>query len=358
MLFVSLPKALGGSNRSLVTLLGSLEGKVHRILASPREGPFADFASERGIADEWVGLRRKGPLSRLRRVVDAFHIAWWAIGNRHRLHAIHGNATTGLITASLAGILTRKPLIVWVHDPVSTKWGRRLGPWLRRLIPDLRVAAVSTTAEGVAIEMGICRPGEAVLVPNPIHPDDVVFDQPIEHDGTTVAILGGTSHRKGFDQVPGVVAELSNVDVQWLLYLNPRVTPENEDAWARLSEFESETIAVPGRTTNVSEAYALADVVFCPSREESFCRVAAEAMMNGIPVVGSDIPPLRHLLGDGAGMLFPLEDASAAAAALRTIIEDPALRRRMGEVGKRRAAAFLPDDVADQMSRLYGITGG
>ncbi len=80
--------------------------------------------------------------------------------------------------------------------------------------------------------------------------------------------------------------------------------------------------------------------------------------MNGIPVVGSDIPPLRHLLGDGAGLLFPLEDVSAAAAAVRTVIEDPALRRRMGEVGKRRAAAFLPDDVADQMCRLYGIARG
>ena len=37
--------------------------------------------------------------------------------------------------------------------------------------------------------------------------------------------------------------------------------------------------------------------------------MAAEAMLNGIPVVGSDIPPIRDLLGDGeAGLLFAVGD--------------------------------------------------
>ncbi len=39
-------------------------------------------------------------------------------------------------------------------------------------------------------------------------------------------------------------------------------------------------------------------------------------MLNGIPVVASDIEPLRELLGDDeAGLLFPPGDAVAAAAA-------------------------------------------
>ena len=77
--------------------------------------------------------------------------------------------------------------------------------------------------------------------------------------------------------------------------------------------------------------------------------------MNGIPVVATDIPALRHLLGDGAGLLFPVGDTAAAAEAIRDLVTDPEQRQRAGAIGKERGAAFLPAGVAAQMCDLYGV---
>jgi glycosyltransferase involved in cell wall biosynthesis len=358
ILFVSLPQAIGGSNRSLVTLLETLEGTVVRVLASPRPGTFAMFAEERKAFDEWFDLARKGSFSRVRRLWDGVRLALWAFRNRHRLTAIHANATTGLNTATLAAVVSRRPLVAWIHDPVSTPWGRRLGPWVRRLVPRLRIAAVSPTAEAVAVEGGLCAAGDAVIVPNPLDPDDVVLRGPavteaLPHDGVTVAVLGGSTHRKGFDLIPAVVRAVEPQGVRWQLYIRHHPTADNRDTWAEIDAMGS--VTVPGRIADVRDAYAGADIVFVPSREESFCRVAAEAMMNAIPVVASDIPPLRHLLGDGAGLLFPPGDTAAAAAAIRKFAIDGEARKHAGAIGKKRSTVFLPEGVAAQMLDLYGL---
>lgn len=361
ILFVATPAALGGSNRSLVTLLTSLEGRVNRVLASPPFGSFRELVMHQGLADEYVTLPRKPghPLDRFLRLLGGFQVAWWAVRNRRRLTAIHANALTGLNLSAPAALVTQRPTVAWIHDPVGSKWGARLGPTLRRLLPKLRLAAVSQTAEGVAVENGLCDPGDATIIPNPIDPVEVIA--PTRRSGQPplhIGILGGASQRKGFDLMPEVIEGLADLAVSWKLFVYLEPSDENRDVWERLGRFPKSLVDPVGKTPNVREAYADLDIVFCPSRAESFCRVAAEAMMNGIPVVGSDIRPLKALLGnDEAGLIFPSTDIPAAIAALRRLVEDPELRTSLGEIGKERAARFVPGAIAKNLADLYGIAG-
>ena len=106
------------------------------------------------------------------------------------------------------------------------------------------------------------------------------------------------------------------------------------------------------------QAYARCDVVLVPSRAESFGRVVAEAMLNAIPVVAADIPALREVLGGDAGVLFRPGDASDAARAVSQLVADPALRKRLGQAGQRRAAQYAPADVAGRFRALYLNAGG
>jgi phosphatidylinositol alpha-mannosyltransferase len=360
VLFVATPAALGGSNRSLVTLLKSLEGKVHRVLASPPFGSFLDLVEQERLADEYVTLPRKPnqPIDRVLRLLAGLKIAWWAHRNRGRLTAIHANALTGLNLAAPAAIATQLPTVVWIHDPVGSRWGRRLGPVLARMLPNLRLAAVSPTAEAVAVENGLCRSGDATIIPNPIDPEEILATG--ERNGEpplTIGILGGASARKGFDLMPAVISGLTDLSVSWKLFVYLEPSDENRDVWRDLDQFPRSLVDPVGKTPNVREAYAELDIVFCPSRAESFCRVAAEAMMNGIPVVGSDIDPLKALLGnDEAGLTFRSADADAAVVALRQLVEDPDLRTSLGETGRARAARFAPNVIADDLMGLYGLT--
>jgi glycosyltransferase involved in cell wall biosynthesis/predicted SAM-dependent methyltransferase len=87
----------------------------------------------------------------------------------------------------------------------------------------------------------------------------------------------------------------------------------------------------------LGQAYADADVFCLPARYESFGLVVVEAMAFGLPVVTSAIGGLPEIVEpETSGILVPVEDEAALEAALERVIEDAALRRRLGE-GARRA---------------------
>jgi glycosyltransferase involved in cell wall biosynthesis len=113
-------------------------------------------------------------------------------------------------------------------------------------------------------------------------------------------------------------------------------------------------VSFPGRKPDVRDAYRGCDIIICPSRRESFGRIAAEAMTNGLPVVASDIGPFRDLVGD-AGLLFPTGDAASAAAAVRKLVEQPALRDQLGRSALRRATPLEPGPIVRRFTELYGL---
>jgi D-inositol-3-phosphate glycosyltransferase len=101
--------------------------------------------------------------------------------------------------------------------------------------------------------------------------------------------------------------------------------------------------------------YALADVVVCPSVwEEPFGTVNVEAMAAGTPVVASRVGGVPEAVAEGeTGLLVPPADAGALAAALKSLLEDPQRRRRMGAAATARAATFTWERAAARLDTLY-----
>ncbi len=94
--------------------------------------------------------------------------------------------------------------------------------------------------------------------------------------------------------------------------------------------------------------YARAAVVACPSHREGFGVACLEAMAHGRPVVASAVGGLLDLVVDGeTGIHVPPGDVPALRAAIERLLADPALRRRMGEAGRRRAAERFSWDAVD-----------
>jgi starch synthase len=104
---------------------------------------------------------------------------------------------------------------------------------------------------------------------------------------------------------------------------------------------------VPGALGFVPQAelrrlYERAAIVACPSYREGYGVVCAEAMAHARPVVASAVGGLLDLVVDGeTGLLVPSGDVFALRAALRRLLDDPALRRRMGEAGRDRVRERL-----------------
>ncbi|MCW2702024.1 MAG: glycosyl transferase group 1 [Blastococcus sp.] len=97
----------------------------------------------------------------------------------------------------------------------------------------------------------------------------------------------------------------------------------------------------PLPVAQVAALYAAADVFALASSREPYGTVYGEAMAAGLPVVGDAAGNLPHLARDGEeGLVVPLGDVAALTAALRRIVEDEALRARLGEAAARRATTF------------------
>jgi glycosyltransferase involved in cell wall biosynthesis len=98
----------------------------------------------------------------------------------------------------------------------------------------------------------------------------------------------------------------------------------------------------------VAGFYRAADMFALASVREPYGTVYGEAMAAGLPVVGWAAGNLPNLARHGVeGMVVPLEDRSALAAALRSLALDDPLRHRMAAAAAHRAATFPSwDDTA------------
>ncbi len=82
---------------------------------------------------------------------------------------------------------------------------------------------------------------------------------------------------------------------------------------------------------------AAMDIFALCSASEGLPRVILEAMLAGRPVIASDIVGSRELVIPGeTGLLYPGGDVAALTDAMARLSNDAALRRRMGEAGRRR----------------------
>lgn len=102
--------------------------------------------------------------------------------------------------------------------------------------------------------------------------------------------------------------------------------------------------------------YYRADLFCLPSVQEGFGIVFLEAMAAGLPVVATTAAAIPEVVPHGeAGLLAPPGDVPALAAALTTLLADPALRQRYGAFGREYVSRFDWMRVAE---RFLEVTRG
>jgi glycosyltransferase involved in cell wall biosynthesis len=97
------------------------------------------------------------------------------------------------------------------------------------------------------------------------------------------------------------------------------------------------------------------DVFALPSRAESFPLSIVEAMLQGIPVVASDVGSVGDAVIDGVtGLLVPPGDGEALGEALERLLTDEALASRLARAAQRRAQVRFTDAaMAATYDRLW-----
>lgn len=113
-----------------------------------------------------------------------------------------------------------------------------------------------------------------------------------------------------------------------------------------------------GRVDDLQKYYRASSVFVLPSisRAEAYGLVQLEAMAAGLPVVNTDLDTgVPEVSIDGVtGITVPPADANSLARAINALLEDAAMRRRMGEAGRVRAhREFSPGLMIERTMKLY-----
>lgn len=293
----------------------------------------------------------------------------------HKFDIIHDNQCLGY------GLLMMKrlkvPVVATIHHPIPIDRDMALAqarnPWQKFILSRWyafcgmqslvsrrlqRVITVSrSSADAIERAHGVNR-GRMRVVYNGI---DIELFKRIEgtpkEPNSLLLVNSGEQSIKGVSYLLKALQLLRNgTDVKLTVVGSP--VPDGQ--YSRLiKEYGIEDIVTfTGRVTaeELVKHYSAAEMCVVPSLYEGFGLPAAEAMSCRLPVVTTTGGALPEVVGpDGdAGILVPPADPGALAAAIKHLLSDEHLRRKMGDAGRKRIEReFTWEQAARKTLEVY-----
>jgi glycosyltransferase involved in cell wall biosynthesis len=258
---------------------------------------------------------------------------------------------------------TRKPLVLMVHDLLPLSHPRFFTERTIREAHGLaaglaRAAIVHTTCEHTASEIVrlTSYPRERIVVA-PLGPRGSGRAQGARSEEYLLGV-GAITPRKGWDVLADACAMLGPASPPVLI-----AGPDGffaDEARARVAERDAHRkirFLGPVDDDKLDALIAGATLVCHPSYAEGFGMVCLEAMNHGAPVVAADIPSVREIGGE-AVRLVPPGDPAAFAGALRSLLDDPDERGRLGSVAAERAKRFTWRGFVEGVVEAYQRASG
>lgn len=266
-----------------------------------------------------------------------------------RLIVVDGLAL-GVLPEAAAALRDSHPLIALVHHPLALETGVtpeaavKLHESERAALSHVRavIANSPSTAKALVQDYGV--PADRITVAFPGTDRAPMTTRPA---GDTVALLtvGTPVPRKGYDVLTAALAEL--IDLPWRLTIVGDCSRDPATAARLKSDIEKfrlgprVTIEDAAPDARLNELYAASDLFVLPSRYEGFGMAYAEAIVRGLPVIGTTGGAIPATVPPQAGVLVPPGDVAALSTVLRRLLENPAERERLA-AGARATAGQLP----------------
>lgn len=266
------------------------------------------------------------------------------------------------------------PVVITVHDLIFDRypaympsaWAR---PYYRLLMTwgtrrARRIIAVSRATAADLTRIYRMPPEKITVIPEGVDPH---FSQPVDGDQLRslsrryhlprpfILTVGVRRPHKNLARLVEAFAAIAPETAHDLVFVGPADPRFPDEALQAVARHQ-----LNGRVhflgwvpeADLPGLYALATVVVLPSVIEGFGLPALEAMACGTPVLVADASALPEVVGE-AGMRVDPYDVAALAEAMRKLLRDGDLRRRLGQAGRQRAAMFTWQEAARQLLQVY-----
>lgn len=378
VLYVNQTSQVSGAERSLLALLDNLPDDVDPIAAVPG-GQLADLLAERGIdCRPIVGTQASFRLHPLHTSRGLLEIGRSALEVRRIAAAvgadvIHANTTRAALLALLVR-RRRPPVVSHIRDWVPEGRFSHVVLDLVARRSDL-VVANSAYIAGQFDGLRLRRPVR--VLHNPV--DLAQFDPgkfdpasarrllELPSGAVTLAVVAQLTPWKGQDDAIRALAALPGRKAVLLLagsakfsgagtqFDNARFARDLHALAAELGV--ADRVRFLGEREDVPRILAATDILLVPSWREAFGRIAVEGMAMEVPVVATSVGGPAEIVRAGEdGLLLAPREPARWAEALQPLVEDAALRRRMGEAGRLRAKDFEVSRHVEQVVASYRET--
>jgi glycosyltransferase involved in cell wall biosynthesis len=355
--------ALGGAEEMLRTFLCRADGdRLEPTVVFFEPGPFERELAALGIRTAIVPTGRLRQPHRLAAAVRALA----RLIRRERPDLVLNWTAKAQLYGAPAAALARMPeRVVWWQHGVPD------GQWMDRLATLLPACAVGCSSAASAEAQRAMRPRRPVFV---VHPGVPLPAQPLARQGLpgvprgrpVVGIVGRLQPWKGQERLLEAVAALRREgrDLHLLIvggeahgfsagfegHLRSRVGALGLD----------DRVTMTGQVEDVRPHLAAMDVLVNASDNEPFGIVLLEAMAQGVPVLAvADAGPREIVVPGESGLLVGSSRPEALAEALRPLLDDTELRRRLGAGGRDRVCdRFMAEHMAERLqSKLERLAG-
>lgn len=322
------------------------EGKV--VLFA--EGPFVKILEARGIPVRVIPLpgaakkiTKQAGTGALLKVLPSIGAHIVALRREFRAaDVLYFNTAKALVHGIAAGTGLGKRRIFHLHDLLQSP---HFSATNIRLLVAAANRADAVIANSRATKDAFVAAGGRVpthVIPNGFDPRTFASAAPAQAgEGLVAALFGRISRWKGQDVLIRAAAQLPGLTV-WIV--GEAVFTGDDHAYAEELRLLARGLRLEDRVkflgfrSDVPALMGGADIIVHSSVfPEPFGRVLVEAMLAGKPVVAAAAGGPLDIVEEGrTGFLTPPGDADALAGAIKKLA-DPALRREMGQNGRRRA---------------------
>ena len=346
--------------------LAALEEGYEVHVATP-DSPLSATIQKHGLQFHAIPMHRSN--MRLWKELKSFR-ALLNLYRRLQPDLVHHVTIKPVLYGGVAARLTKVPAVVFavpglghvfVQEDLKTGLLRGAVKWAYRYVfghPNARVIfqnpddrLLMERAQLLAAENSILIRGSGVDIND--------FTPGPEAEGVPLVVLAARMlWEKGVGEFVDAAGQLREQKIEARFILAGESDPGNPSAvpvWQLEQWHDSGIVEWWGACDDMTRVFAEAHIVCLPSYREGLPKVLIEAAACGRPIVTTDVPGCREVVRhEENGLLVPVRNPTALAAALRRLIASAVLRQFLGQNGREIAVAeFALDKVIEQTLAIY-----
>lgn len=353
----------GGAETHVISLAKQLKKRGVEVIVASHGGKLTEFLESNGIKHYTLPLDKKSPMALASSIKGLT-----AIVKKHKVDIIHTHARIPAWVSQWVSVLTGCPYITTSHGIYSTGWGMGLiSAWGQKVI------AVSEDVKKHLIAGFKVNPDKIFVIPNGIDLeqfDPNIDSSPVEkqlglkHEDLKIVYISRLMGARGeialrlIKALPQIKDSFPNVK---LIVVGEGDKYESIAKMAnQYNEKASEnSVIVTGARLDTPQIMNMADVAV------GVGRVALEAMAMEKPVIiageagfmgilkpeNFELAKKHNFSGRGSSMTT---DSENIASAIKTLLSDEQLRKRLGSFGREEVAKYFSiESMTNQVLKIY-----